>query len=102
MSPAVRSKKPSRLPTPFAVLQTGRSALTFFLADSIEILKPLPSRTVWRMVFFPPFNLRVGYRKDDDSLLKRRYLSWTGEWIGAAARVLDPAGSLFLNVGGKP
>jgi site-specific DNA-methyltransferase (adenine-specific) len=29
-------------------------------------------------------------------------LSWTGKWIGAAARVLDPVGSLFLNVGSKP
>jgi site-specific DNA-methyltransferase (adenine-specific) len=29
-------------------------------------------------------------------------LSWTGEWIGAAAKALTPEGSLFLNVGGKP
>jgi site-specific DNA-methyltransferase (adenine-specific) len=29
-------------------------------------------------------------------------LSWTRRWVGAAARVLDPSGSLFLNVGGKP
>jgi site-specific DNA-methyltransferase (adenine-specific) len=29
-------------------------------------------------------------------------LSWTGQWIGAAAKVLEPSGSLFLNVGGKP
>ena len=102
MSPAVRSKKPSRLPTPFTVLQAGRSALTFFLADSIEILQALPSRSVSAMVTSPPYNLGIRYRTYDDSLPKRRYLSWTGEWIGAAARVLDPAGSLFLNVGGKP
>ena len=102
MSPAVRSKKPSRLPTPFAVLQAGRSALTFFLADSIEILQALPSRSVSVMVTSPPYNLGIAYRTYDDSLPKRRYLSWTGEWIAAAARVLDPAGSLFLNVGGKP
>ena len=30
------------------------------------------------------------------------YLDWTGRWIGAAARVLKPEGSLFLNVGAKP
>ena len=31
-----------------------------------------------------------------------RYLSWTGEWIAAAAKALAPDGSLFLNVGAKP
>ena len=102
MSPVRRSTKPPRLPTPFIVLQAGRSALTFFLADSIDILKALPSRSVSAMVTSPPYNLGIRYRTYDDSLPKRRYLSWTGEWIGAAARVLDPAGSLFLNVGGKP
>jgi site-specific DNA-methyltransferase (adenine-specific) len=29
-------------------------------------------------------------------------LSWSAKWIGAAGRVLEPAGSLFLNVGSKP
>jgi site-specific DNA-methyltransferase (adenine-specific) len=102
MSPARRAKKPARLPTPFTVIQAGRSTLTFFLADSIEVLKALPSRSVSAMVTSPPYNLGIRYRTYDDSLPKRRYLSWTGEWIGAAARVLDTTGSLFLNVGGKP
>ena len=30
------------------------------------------------------------------------YLEWTDAWIEAAARVLAPEGSLFLNVGAKP
>jgi site-specific DNA-methyltransferase (adenine-specific) len=46
--------------------------------------------------------LGIRYRTYDDSLPKRRYLSWTAKWITAVARALSPAGSLFLNVGGKP
>jgi site-specific DNA-methyltransferase (adenine-specific) len=33
---------------------------------------------------------------------RERYLAWTSAWIEAAAHVLDPEGSLFLNVGAKP
>ena len=39
--------------------------------------------------------MRTGCRAAD-------YLAWTSRWVEAAARVLDPLGSLFLNVGGKP
>jgi site-specific DNA-methyltransferase (adenine-specific) len=102
MPPARRSTKPARLPTPFAVLRAGRRALTFFLGDSIEILDALAAGSVSAMVTSPPYNLGIRYRTYEDSLPKRRYLSWTGRWIGAATRALDPAGSLFLNVGGKP
>src|SRR5262249_20605390 len=37
-----------------------------------------------------------------DTLSASDYLEWTGRWIAAAARVLTPDGSLFLNVGAKP
>jgi site-specific DNA-methyltransferase (adenine-specific) len=54
------------------------------------------------IVTSPPYNLGVRYRSYDDTLPRDRYLDWTGSWIKAAARALDPAGSLFLNVGAKP
>jgi hypothetical protein len=44
----------------------------------------------------------VRYRSYDDTLPRDRYLDWTGAWIKAAAKALDPAGSRFLNVGAKP
>ena len=50
----------------------------------------------------PPYNLGVRYRSYDDTLPRDRYLDWTGAWIKAATKALDPAGSLFLNVGAKP
>jgi site-specific DNA-methyltransferase (adenine-specific) len=58
--------------------------------------------TISVIVTSPPYNLGVAYRTYDDTLPRDRYLDWTGEWIKAAARALEPQGSLFLNVGAKP
>lgn len=37
-----------------------------------------------------------------DTLSQVEYLTWIDAWVAAAARVLRPDGSLFLNVGAKP
>jgi site-specific DNA-methyltransferase (adenine-specific) len=58
--------------------------------------------TISVIVTSPPYNLGVRYRSYDDTLPRDRYLDWTGAWIKAAAKALDPAGSLVLNVGAKP
>ncbi len=50
----------------------------------------------------PPYNLGVEYNKYKDTLSRDEYLSWTGRWVSAAARVLRADGSLFLNVGTRP
>jgi site-specific DNA-methyltransferase (adenine-specific) len=54
------------------------------------------------LVTSPPYNLGIRYRSYQDTLPRDRYLAFTGDWVGAAARWLAPAGSLFLNVGAKP
>jgi site-specific DNA-methyltransferase (adenine-specific) len=54
------------------------------------------------IVTSPPYNLGIQYSRYDDSLSPAEYLAWTNQWIAAAARVLRPDGSLFLNVGAKP
>jgi site-specific DNA-methyltransferase (adenine-specific) len=54
------------------------------------------------LVTSPPYNLGIRYRSYQDTLPRERYLAWTGDWVGAAARWLAPGGSLFLNVGAKP
>jgi site-specific DNA-methyltransferase (adenine-specific) len=61
-----------------------------------------PAGSLDAIVTSPPYNLGVRYRTYDDSLPRGEYLEWTGEWVRLAARALAPAGSLFLNVGGKP
>ncbi len=85
-----------------AVVRAGSAALRFFLGDSLELLLELPEESVSVIVTSPPYNLGIKYRSYDDRMPRDKYLDWTRKWIAAAARVLEPTGSLFLNVGGKP
>ena len=82
----------------------GRSGSTgrFYLADCLEVFRQLPAHSVDVIVTSPPYNLGIEYGQYQDTLSRSEYLEWTNTWIAAAARVLSPAGSLFLNVGAKP
>jgi site-specific DNA-methyltransferase (adenine-specific) len=93
---------PPRLPKPHTQIDTSRGTLRFYLGDCIEVLRALAPGAVSVIVTSPPYNLGVRYRSYDDTLPRDRYLDWTDAWIKAAAGALDPAGSLFLNVGAKP
>ena len=61
-----------------------------------------PAASIDVVVTSPPYNLGIRYRSYADSLPRQRYLDWTGAWVAATARWLQPDGSLFLNVGAKP
>lgn len=54
------------------------------------------------VVTSPPYNLGINYSHYDDTLSREDYLRWLGEWADETKRVLSEAGSLFLNIGGKP
>ena len=88
--------------TPHTTLRRGNATYRFFLGDCVDILPHLPSASVQTIVTSPPYNLGIAYRTYEDRLPRGDYLAWTGQWVEAAVRVLDPMGSLFLNVGGKP
>jgi site-specific DNA-methyltransferase (adenine-specific) len=62
----------------------------------------LAAGSVSAIVTSPPYNLGIRYRSYEDTLPRADYLEWSGVWIAEARRVLDPKGSLFLNVGAKP
>ncbi|PYR90865.1 MAG: site-specific DNA-methyltransferase [Acidobacteria bacterium] len=94
--------KPAQLPKPHTQIETGRGTLRFYNSDCLEVLRALDAGTISVIVTSPPYNLGIRYRSYDDTLPRNRYLDWTDAWIKAAARALDPAGSLFLNVGAKP
>ena len=88
---------------PFAVVPGRRGSTTrFYLADCLDVFADLPPRSVDVIVTSPPYNLGIRYNSYSDTLSPEEYLDWTGRWIAAAARVLQPDGSLFLNVGAKP
>ena len=94
--------KPPRLPKPHTQLKTRRGTLRFYLGDCLDVLRYLTPGTISVIVTSPPYNLGVRYRSYDDTVPRDRYLDWTGQWIGAAAKALAADGSLFLNVGAKP
>ena len=97
------SKKPAAsLPRPHTTLTINGATLRFYLGDCVEVLQSVEAGSVSAIVTSPPYNLGVRYRSYADTLPRARYLEWTGAWIKAAARALDPLGSLFLNVGAKP
>jgi len=91
-----------RFPKPHTTLTSGRTTFRFYLGDSLDILGRLAPGAISAIVTSPPYNLGIRYRTYEDTLPRDRYLAWTGEWVGLAARVLAPDGSLFLNVGAKP
>jgi site-specific DNA-methyltransferase (adenine-specific) len=66
------------------------------------VLNRFEPRSVDVIVTSPPYNLGIAYNRYQDTLSGADYLEWTNTWIVAAARVLRPDGSLFLNVGAKP
>jgi site-specific DNA-methyltransferase (adenine-specific) len=87
---------------PHANLKLANSTARFFLSDCVEVFRQLEPRSVDVIVTSPPYNLGVQYNRYDDTLSPSDYLKWTNTWVAAAARVLKPQGSLFLNVGAKP
>jgi site-specific DNA-methyltransferase (adenine-specific) len=97
-----KSEPPARLPKPHTQITTKHGTLRFYLADCLELLRCMTPGMISVIVTSPPYNLGVAYRTYDDTLPRDRYLDWTGSWIEAAARALEPQGSLFLNVGAKP
>jgi site-specific DNA-methyltransferase (adenine-specific) len=86
---------------PHATLKARRFSLRFYLGDCVAVM-PALGAAVDVIVTSPPYNLGVKYRTYDDQMPREEYLRWTSRWAAAAAAVLRPDGSLFLNVGHKP
>ena len=63
---------------PHTTLQSGRSALRFYLGDCLDVLTQLPEQSVDVIVTSPPYNLGIRYRSYDDTMPRGDYLKWTG------------------------
>ena len=90
------------LQKPFDSVTLGSARSTFYHSDCLDVFAQLPARSVDVIVTSPPYNLGIQYNQYQDTLSRSDYLQWTNAWVAAAARVLRPEGSLFLNVGAKP
>lgn len=82
---------------------------TIIVADCLDVMSQMPDGCVDLVVADPPFNVEGGqvikfpHRKSiatkfawDIFATEDEYISWTSAWIGAATRLLKPAGSLLL------
>ena len=92
----------SVLLAPLASIRSGSVSARFYHDDCLAVFRQLRPESVDVIVTSPPYNLGIRYNQYEDTLSREDYLSWTSEWVAAAARVLRPDGSLFLNVGAKP
>lgn len=70
------------------------------LGDCLALLEAMPDACVDVVVTSPPYNIGVAYSRYDDRRPRQDYLDWLGAIGREVARVMAPAGSLFLNVGG--
>jgi site-specific DNA-methyltransferase (adenine-specific) len=91
-----------RYPPPHTTFKSNGATFRFYHGYSVDVLGRLAPGAISAIVTSPPYNLGIRYRTYEDTLPRDRYLEWTSEWIGRAARALSPDGSLFLNVGAKP
>ncbi len=80
----------------------SKTALELNLGDCIAGMRALPGAAVDVVVTSPPYNLGIAYGKYDDTQSREHYLEWSREWASEMKRVLQPAGSFFLNVGAAP
>ncbi len=88
-------------PHNFVRTETGVEG-TFYLGDCVEMMAAMDPASVDVIVTSPPYNMGIRYNTYQDTLNQDDYLRWTSAWVAAAARVLKPEGSLFLNVGTRP
>jgi site-specific DNA-methyltransferase (adenine-specific) len=91
-------------PVPFARLVGPTGApVVLIAADSVRTLpKVLAKGSVDCVVTSPPYNRKLAYGSYDDDRPRAEYLRWVGSAADSVRRVLSPAGSFFLNVGGSP
>lgn len=65
-----------------------------FCGDSIEWMNSLPSDSVDLVFADPPYNVKKADWDHFESHIQ--YVSWSHEWIEAAARLLKPTGTLYV------
>ena len=65
-----------------------------FAEDAIDWLRTLPDGTVDLVFADPPYN--AGREAWDTFVDEDAYLAWSSRWLAEAARVLNPAGSLYI------
>lgn len=77
----------------------GTSLGNAYLADSLAVLKALPSESVNVVLTSPPYALH--FKKEYGNADKDGYVRWFLPFAAEIFRVLKPDGSFVLNIGGS-
>jgi site-specific DNA-methyltransferase (adenine-specific) len=72
---------------------------TILLGDCLAVLQEIETASVDVIVTSPPYNIGIAYGRYADNLPREDYLNWLRAISVELARVLEPDGSFFLNVG---
>lgn len=67
--------------------------------DCIQLLKKIEEPCVDLIFADPPFNIGYEYDLYEDRRERSQYLSWTENWLQAAATTLKPNGSFWVAIG---
>lgn len=92
-----RSEHPSDLILTDPVYKTQLGAA--YHADSLEILRTLPTQSVQAVMTSPPYALH--FKKEYGNVAKSDYVAWMLPFAREIKRVLRDDGSFFLNIGGS-
>lgn len=88
-------------PTPYVT--ADNPGVRLYLGDCIDGMRQaLEASSVSVVVTSPPYNIGVRYRSYNDAKPREDYLDWIDRVAIELVRVLEPQGSLFLNVGSRP
>lgn len=90
-------------PSPAGLVKTRPFYTTTFgaayLGDSLALLRELPDESIDLVVTSPPYALH--FKKEYGNVAKGEYVSWLKPFGCEIFRVLKPAGSFVLNIGGS-
>jgi site-specific DNA-methyltransferase (adenine-specific) len=80
----------------------GMPVFELYREDCVRGMAELPAASIDLVVTSPPYNLGIRYSKFFDTADRTSYLRWCKTWAAEIARLLNPDGSFFLNVGAAP
>lgn len=70
-----------------------------YLADSLELMKAVPSESINLVITSPPYALH--FKKEYGNVSKAEYVEWFLEFAREIKRILTNDGSFVLNIGGS-
>ena len=70
-----------------------------YVADSLNFMRSLPSRSIQAVITSPPYALH--FKKEYGNVDKAKYVEWFLPFATEIKRILKPDGSFVLNIGGS-